>query len=217
MIIFTIWSLRVFGLCGILASIIFIFGDLLYNHIPGSAATVAEKMARLTPARLMNAGILGLIGCWLYTLAALHIFLAFRPAGDLFSYALLLIFGAVMIAYGFSHAAYFSIAAGARVAAENGTDANAGGKLGNAFFQRLVKIIYIPVGISSLMMIYGILSGRSLYPRWMVVFLPILIYLLKGPLLRLLRGRLRELVNDSYDNLILFIFYLASTLVLWNG
>jgi hypothetical protein len=217
MFVFTIWGLRILGLCGVLGSILFISGDLLYNHIPGSSATVAEKMVRLSSTRLINAGTLGLLGCWLYTLASLHIFLAFRPAGELFSYSLLLIFGAVMVSYGISHAAYFSIAAGAHAAMEYGNDANAGGRLGNAFFQRLVNIIYIPVGLSSLMMLYGIISGRSLYPRWMVIFLPIIIYLLKVPIVRILRGRLRELVNDSYDNLVLFIFFLVSTLVLWNG
>jgi hypothetical protein len=217
MFIFTIWSLRILGLCGVLGAILLMSGDLLYNHIPGSTATVAEKMVRHSSSRLINAGTLGLFGSWFYVLASLHVFLAFRPAGELFSYSLLLLFGAVMISYGVLHSSYFSVAAGARTAVENGKDANAGGRLGNAFFQQLLNITFIPVGISSLMMLYGIVSGHSLYPRWMVIFLPILIYLLKVPVVRILRGHLRELVNDCYDNLVLFIFFLASTLVLWNG
>jgi hypothetical protein len=67
------------------------------------------------------------------------------------------------------------------------------------------------------MMIYVVLSGRSLYPRWMVLFLPVVIYLLKTPVVRLLKGRLREIINDSYDNISLFVFYVVSTIVLWNG
>jgi hypothetical protein len=51
----------------------------------------------------------------------------------------------------------------------------------------------------------------------MFVFLPVIIYLLKTPVVRILKGRLREWINDSYDNIVLFIFYLVSTLVLWNG
>ena len=81
----------------------------------------------------------------------------------------------------------------------------------------LVFIIYIPVAISNVMMLYGIVSGRSLYPKWMVVFLPVIIYLFKMPVVWLLKGRLRELVNDSYDIVVLFVFYLISTVVLWNG
>jgi hypothetical protein len=51
----------------------------------------------------------------------------------------------------------------------------------------------------------------------MVVFLPIVFYLLKTPVTRILKGSLREIINDSYDNFILFVFYVLSTVVLWNG
>jgi hypothetical protein len=33
----------------------------------------------------------------------------------------------------------------------------------------------------------------------------------------LLKGHFRELVNDSYDNIVLLVFYAISTIVLWNG
>lgn len=195
----------------------FMWGDLSYNHVPGSAGSPAAKMGTMPEARLLRAGILGLVGCWLYALAAIGQYLAFRPAGDVFAWILLLAFEAVMICYGISHTAYFAIAAGAQVAVQAGLDAEKGGSLGNAFFKKLVTITYLPVAISSVMMSVGMLTGQSLYPRWMVVFLPVVIYLLKAPVGRALKGRLRELVNDSYDNLVLFVFYLVSTLVLWNS
>lgn len=84
------------------------------------------------------------------------------------------------------------------------------------FYQRLVSITYIPVAITSLMILYGIVTGQSLYPRWMAIFLPVITYLLKTPIIRILRGRLREIVNDAYDNMILLIFYAISTVVLGN-
>jgi len=216
MVISSIWVLRLLGLSGILGAVLFIIGDLLYNHIPGSKQSPAEKMSTRPDARLLNAGTLGLIGCWFYTLAAGIFYFAFQPLGSTFAWIVFLSFGAVMICYGVSHTAYFAIASGAKVAVQLGSDAETGGKLGSAFFQRLVYITYIPVLISSLMMIYGILSGRSLYPRWMVLFLPVVIYLLKTPVVKFLRGRARELVNDSYDNISLWIFYVISTIVLWK-
>lgn len=166
---------------------------------------------------MLNAGTLGLVGCWFYTAAAMHIYLAFRPAGETFAFMLVLAFGAVMICYGVSHVGYFAIAVGAQFAAKTGSDPEAGGRLGNAFFQRLVTITYIPVAVSSLMMLYGIVTGKSLYPRWMIIFLPTILYFLKIPVTRILRGRIRELVNNSYDNFVLFIFFLISTVVLWNS
>jgi hypothetical protein len=217
MIYFTTWAVRLSGISGILGAILFIFGDLLYNHVPGSKNSPALKMSKMPESRLLTAGILGLIGCWFYILASLHLYIAFRPSGDLFAFILLLSITAVMICYGISHTAYFAIATGAKVADKLGSDAETGGKLGNNFFKRLVYITYIPVSIFSVMMIFGIITGRSMYPRWMVVFLPIVIYLLKTPITRILKGRLREILNDSYDNLVLFIFYIISTVVLWNG
>jgi hypothetical protein len=217
MTIFTSWALRLFGISGIIGSMLFILGDLLYNHVPGSKNSPAVKMSQMPEARLLSAGTLGLIGCWFYTVASLHLYLAFRPAGELFAFISLLAFAATMICYGISHTAYFAIAAGAQVAGKLGSDPEAGGKLGNAFFRRLVYITYIPVAISSLMMLYGIAAGRSMYPRWMVVFLPIVIYLLKTPVTRILKGRVQEIINDSYDNIVLFVFYILSTVVLWNG
>jgi hypothetical protein len=216
MFILTTWGLRLFGISGILGSVLFMYGDLLYNHVPGSNRSPIVKMSKLPGARLLNAGTLGLIGCWFYTLASLHIFIAFRPIGEIFAFILALTFGSVMIGYGISHTAYFAIAVGAKIADQLGMDVESGGKLGNGLYQRLVYIIYVPVAISSLMMVYGIVAGKSLYPRWMVVFLPIVIYLLKTPVTRLLRGHVKELVNDSYDNIVLFVFYVLSTFLLWN-
>jgi hypothetical protein len=217
MTIFTPWALRLFGISGIIGSILFILGDLSYNHVPGSKNSPTVKMSTMPGLRLLNAGTLGLVGCWFYVLASWHLYLAFRPAGDIFAFISLLAFGAAMICYGIGHTAYFAIAAGAQVAAQLGSDVESGGKLGNTFFQRVTYITYIPVTISSLMMLYGVVAGRSLYPRWMVVFLPIVIYLLKKPITRILKGHLREIINDSFDNFVLFVFYVLSTIVLWNG
>jgi hypothetical protein len=208
--------LRWFGISGVFGSILFIAGDLLYNHVPGSSKSPTEKMSALPESRLLNAGTLGLIGCWFYTLASGQIYIAFKPVGTTFATNVFLAFAAVMICYGITHTAFFAIASGAQIAARLGSDVESGGRLGNVFYQRLVNITYIPVAIASLMMLYGILSGQSLYPRWMAIFLPVITYLLKTPILRLLRGHLREIVNDSYDNMILLIFYVVSAAVLWN-
>lgn len=215
--LFTSWALRLLGLSGILGSILFIAGDLLYNHVPGSRSSPAVKMSRMPEKRLIHAGTLGLAGCWFYTLAALHVYIAFRPAGEIFALIFLLAFAATMICYGISHTAYFAIGAGARVAVNLESEAEAGGKFGSALFQRLVTITYVPVAIFSVMMLYGIVSGQSMYPRWMVIFLPIVIYLLKTPVTRILKGRVREIIHDAYDNIVLFVFFVLSTVVLWNG
>jgi hypothetical protein len=213
----TTLALRWLGLSGILGSVLFVIGDLLYNHIPGSDDSPAQRMGNMSQSRVLNAGTLGLVGCWLYVLASAHLYIAFLPVGTTFAFVTFVTFAAVMVGFGIAHTAYFAIASGAQVAVQLGSPAQLGGKLGNTFFRRLVHITYAPVAVSSLMMLYGIVTGRSMYPRWMALFLPLVIYLLKKPIVRVLKGHLQEIVSDAYDNLVLFVYYVISTAVLWNG
>jgi len=217
MSIITTLALRLFGISGIIGSILFIIGDLLYNHIPGSKDSNELRLSKIPESRLLNGGALGLVGCWFYTLSAFHLYIAFRPAGDAFAFILSIAFGATMICYGVAHAAYFAIPVGVQVAAKLGSDTESGGRLGWIFFGRLLNITYIPVAIFSLMMFYGIVMGYSMYPRWMVVFLPIILYLLRTPVVKIFKGHLQEMIGHAYDNIILFVFFVLSTLLLWNG
>ena len=209
--------IRLCGLAGIIGALTTGAGDLLYNHIPGSTQTLFEKMSSLPQKRLVTAGILGLIGSWLYFFSAFHLYYAFLPVGNNFALALSLSLALVAISYGVDHASYYAIGSTAKVARENQLDIESAGKLGEALFSKLVLITYAPVVVLSLLMVYGVLSGRSAYPIWMAVFLPIVPYLLRVPVLKILRGRLHELVRDSYDNFVLLVFFLVSTLVLWIG
>ena len=217
MLIETTLALRLLGISGIIGSILFIVGDLLINHIPGSQGSNESRLSKIPESRLVNGGALGLVGCWFYTLAAFHLYIAFQPAGEVFAFILALAFGATMISYGVAHAAYIAIPAGAQVAAKLGADIESGGRLGWSFFLRLINIAYVPVAISSLMMLYAIVTGYSMYPRWMVVFLPTLLYYLRKPVVILFKGHLKEIIGHAYDNIILLVFFVLSTLVLWNG
>ena len=70
------------------------------------------ESARITTAQCSARW--AVIGRRFYTLAALHLYLAFQPAGPIFAFILSIAFGAVMVCYGIAHTAYFSIATGAR-------------------------------------------------------------------------------------------------------
>jgi len=72
----TITTIRLSGIAGILGALITGFGDLLYNHIPGSKQMLYEKMSTFPQRRLVTAGILGLIGSWLYFFSVFHLYYA---------------------------------------------------------------------------------------------------------------------------------------------
>ncbi|MCX6058742.1 MAG: hypothetical protein NTW69_11395 [Chloroflexi bacterium] len=207
---------RLCGIAGVLGALIMGTGDLLYHHIPGSKLSLADRMSSFPQKRLVTAGIFGLIGSWLYMLSVFHIYFAFLSVGAGFALSVSFSFTMVAIAYGVAHASYYAIASSAKVARENNLDVEAAGKIGEALFSRVVLVTYIPVAISMLLMLYGVFSGRSAYPIWMVIFLPIVPYLLRIPILKILSGRAHELVRDSYDNFVLLLFFIMSTIVLWN-
>jgi hypothetical protein len=166
--------------------------------------------------RLVSAGALGLVGSWLYSISAFHLYFAFQSVSKDISLAIAVAFAWVAIAYGVAHAAYYAIGSSAKLARDNGLDIGVAGKAGEALFTKIVMITYIPVAITSFLMLYGVVSGHSAYPIWMVVFLPIVPYLLRPVVLKILRGRVRELVRDSYDNFVLLVYFLVSTIVLWG-
>ena len=211
-----LFIVRACGIAGIFGALIMVAGDLLYHNIPGSKQSLAERMSSLPQKRLVRAGVMGLMGSWLYFFSLPHIYFAFLPVGKTFSLILTIAFGLVAIAYGVSHASYYAIGSSAKVARENHLDVDPAGKAGEALFEALVQVTYVPVAFLSLLMLYGVLSGRSAYPVWMVLFQPIILYLLRGPVLKVLRGRANELVRDSYDNFILLVFFIMSTIVLWG-
>ena len=208
--------IRLCGISGILGAFITGIGDLLYHHIPNSKQTLAERMSSLPQTRLVTAGTLGLIGSWLYLMSAFHIYYAFLSVGVGFAFTVSFSFALVAVAYGVGHASYYAIGSSAKVARENNLDVESAGKIGEALFSRIVLITYFPVVIAMLLMLYGIISGRSAYPLWMAIFLPIIPYLLRTPVLKILHGRAHELVRDSYDNFVLLLFFLVSTVVLWG-
>ena len=207
---------RLCGIAGILGALTTGLGDLLYNHLPGSKQTLYEKMSAFPQKRLVTAGILGLFGSWLYFFSVFHLYYAFLSVGNLFALAVSISFTLVAIAYGVAHASYYAIGSNAKIARDNQSDVEAAGKLGEALYSKIVLITYLPVALASLLMVYGVISGRSAYPRWVALFLPIVLYLLRVPILKVVRGRLHELVRDSYDNFILLVFFTISTIVLWG-
>jgi len=208
--------IRLCGTAGILGALITGLGDLLYNHVPGSQQTLYEKMSIFSQKRLVTAGALGLIGSWLYFFGAFHLYFAFLPINNLFALAVFISFALVAIAYGVAHASYYAIGTAAKLARDHHLDVASAGKQGEALFSKIVLITYIPVVVFSLLTLYGIISGRSAYQIWVIAFLPIVPYLLRSVVLKILRGRVHELIRDSYDNFVILLYFIISTLVLWN-
>jgi len=188
-------------------------GDMLFYYQPDSTDFVAN-MAAATPERIVASGVCALLAAWLYTLGAGQIYLALTLAPAWLRWLVFGSFAAIMIAYGVIHAAYVAIVVTAKNAAALGLDPATQVVLAwqtNKFMRSLTMVQFAVFTIS---FIWAVLAGKTLYPRWILFFSPIILYFLKGPIVSRLEGAALVVIGGGYLNLLLLIFFVASTVAL---
>ncbi len=204
------------GLSGILGSLVLFAGDMLFYY-NGEKTDFVANMAAVSPERIIASGICALVGAWLYTLGSGQVYYAFQPARRWIRLTVFLAFAAVMIAYGVIHGAYVAIAVAARNAAQAGLPPEAMTDLATAVNNALRNITYLPFGIFTVLSIPAVWTGETRYPRWVLLFSPIVLFLLGDPVTGSLEGKLQTIIGGGYLNLILLVFFSSSTVALWPG
>ncbi len=203
------------GLCAILGGLILFSGDMLLYFNPTST-NVLENISGISEQRLKWGGITALFASWFYLLGLVHLYDALKPAPVLLRNLVILSFGAILISYGVVHAAYISIGASARIALEYNLDLLELTALSRDINQTLRMFVYPIFAICSILFIYLVWTGKSLYTRWIILFYPLIPFLLEGLFNNYLSGTVWLIVMGGYLNLILVLFFSASTIQLWN-
>jgi len=213
--------IRICGLLAILGGIIKIIADwlLIVGPFPGNYGF--ETMAAQTPFRLSLAGsLLGAavgIPMWLFLLVPLYY--ALKPAGKGITIPVVLLLG-----YTFVLSAVFHSAAGLFNAAYSAL-ANVGAESKpvidemiahfDLYVARLPIFYGIGLGLGSLLLLVSILSGKTLYKRWMAVFSPLLAMAIMA-----VSNRLPAPIGGyfaPYDGSLMFtLFFLITTIAVWN-
>ena len=201
------------GLSGILGSVILFIGDMLlyYN---GSNTSLVANMAKVSNERIVISGLCALLSAWLYTFASGQLYYAFQPAKKMMQLTAVFSFMAIMIAYGVVHAAYIAIATSAKNAAQQGLALESFTDLAFAANNALRLMAYIPFAIFTLVFIYAVWNKSTHYPRWMLLFCPIIPFLLNDFIISDLDGKIYTIIAGGYLNLILLLFFSASTIAL---
>ena len=208
---------RWLGIAGILGAAILFIGDILYLYDSSAEVAGLKSISDLPDGRFLASGISALIGGWLYTLGAGQLYFALRPSGKLISILTFGFFAAIMIGYGIAHAAFFSIISGAKDAFLTGAETAVLTELPKKYFYLLVQILTIPGVIAAILFVYAILFRKTHYPKWIVVLFPLFLFLLKDMIVEGLTGMSKAVLNGGYENMIMLLFFLVSTIVLWNG
>tara|TARA_B100000768_G_scaffold180689_1_gene201323 strand:+ start:2811 stop:3482 length:672 start_codon:yes stop_codon:yes gene_type:complete len=209
------FCIRIFGIFGILGGLILFTGDMLFYY-DSVNTNLIENMGNASDFRIIASAVTALLAAWFYTIGVIQVYKAFEPTKPVIKNTILICFGAITIAYGVTHGAYVAIAASSRLAVENNLNINQAISLASEANDVLRLFIYPIFGLLSITFIYQVWRRKTLYPRWIVLFFPLTPFLLQDFICKNVSGSNWIVVCGGYLNLILVIFFTASTIALWN-
>jgi len=207
--------LRLTGLAGLLGGLVLFSGDMLIYYVPGSPSTL-RNMTLVSDQRVVLSALAALLALWLYLAGTLQLWLAFAPAPKISRILATVSFVAVLSSYGVIHGHYMAIAGTARLAAQQALDLQTATTLARHTNQLLRWVVYPFFALLSGVFFYEVWRKRTLYPRWILPFFPLLPFLLMGVFRKILTGDMRIIIIGGYLNLIVVLFFAASTIALWR-
>jgi len=208
-------AIRFTGLAGLAGGLLLFSGDMLLYYDPVST-DLLRNMSHVAVWRLRLSTLFALLAAWAYLAGAVQMYLAFRPAPVWVRRPVTAFFAAILVAYGVIHAHYMAIALTARLAVLHGLDPVEATRLARDHNHLLRLVVYPLFALLSILFLYAVWKRRTLYPRWIIFFFPLFPFFLQGPLDRLLSGPLHTVIVGGFFNLLLVLFFGASTFALWH-
>ncbi len=208
------WS-RLFGIFGIMGGLTLFSGDMLFYYDPLNT-NLYENMGNASDSRIIISTITALIASWLYVLGSIHVYQAFKQTNPIIKNLVLFCFVAISIAYGVVHGAFVAIATSSKLAVENDLNLNQATLLAVEANNILRSIVYPIFGLLSFLFITQVWKRKTLYPRWILLFFPLIPFLLEDVICKNLSGSISIIICGGYLNHILIIFFTASSIALWN-
>ncbi len=198
------------GLLGVLGGMVLFAGDMLFYFLPGST-DISLNMAQAAGWRIRLSAVTALFATFLYILGIGQIYYAFEKTTPAARTATVLLFLYIFIGYGIVHAQYTAIAISARIAQSNGLDLPATVAFARSINDTLRQLIYPAFAALSVLFIWQVWKRKTRYPRWMVLFYPLLPFIIQFPLCPALSGQAYLIICGGYLNLILILFFAASS------
>ena len=208
--------IRVLGIFGILGGLLLFVGDMLFYYDP-IHTNLRENMGNASDNRIIISAVTALVASWFYMLGLWQVYYAFKPTKPLFRNTILICFGAILTAYGVIHGAYVAIATSAKLATQNNLEINQAVSLAAEANDSLRLFVYPLFGLLSILFITLVWKRKTLYPRWIILFFPLIPFLIQDLICQNLSGATWIIVCGGYLNLILVLFFTASTIALWNA
>lgn len=227
------FSLQLTGLLAILGALLYAIGDVMllaskvnldeYPKLKPFAKLLsdAERMAALSPARMMGGALMGvfstpliLAGFWL-TYRGLSI------SESALALVTALLFGFSTVVDAFVHGSFFYM--GEYVRALNQVDESSQPVIADMVVRhrKVLLITYVPLMLSAILasILFSVLvaQGGTAFPIWMAAVNPVTITVVWMSGKRILPQFVRDWTEGAGFNIAYLTFFSCVTLILWNG
>jgi hypothetical protein len=203
------------GVFGILGGLLLFAGDMLFYYDSNSTDFI-QNMGNASDFRIKISGLTALFASWFYLIGLGQVYYAFQTSKTIIRQIVLVCFSAILVSYGVIHAAYVAIATSSKLAIQHNLDLEKGIALALETNDLLRLFVYPFFAVLSVVFITQVLKKNTLYPKWMVFFFPLIPFLFQSLIGKVLLGNLKIIILGGYLNLLLVIFFTASTIALWH-
>jgi hypothetical protein len=206
-------SVRILGLIGLGAALLMFVGDMcLYGHF-GSGDDAISKLviSNESDTRIVVGGFIGPIAAILYCLGFFSVYAMISPRSRMLA-IVVAGGGAVMMVIGGTYHAMWSIRAFLIKAGLSSGDYQGLYTQIKDYTLLFYNTTLAGAEVVSLLLLFAVLSGRSLYPRWSVVVNPGILFLFR-PLADFVPAPLGAIVSGGYLNLVFVLFFSVNVMV----
>ena len=209
---------RATGICGLFGGLLFFAGDMLmYGHWGAAADFPSGALATLrgiSLGQLYLGGLVGPIAACLCVLGFWHVYRNVQSA--VVGRVILLFSGVSMAMLGAVHVLWVAKGLARRECLEPYGHCSALAARLNDYWNTAYYFGVGPAYLACAILAIAVLTGRSRYPRWTVIFNPAL-SLLVAPMLAFVPAPLGAPLIGGDANLFIALFFAVSVITTWSG
>jgi hypothetical protein len=204
---------RILALIGLGAALLMFVGDMcLYGHFgSGNDAISKVVISNESDTSIVVGGFIGPFATILYCLGFFSVYSMISPRSRML--AIMVTGGAVVVmVVGGTYHAMWSIRAFLIKAGLSSGDYQGLYNQIKDYMSLFYNTMFAGAEVVSLLLLFTVLSGKSLYPRWCVVVNPGILFLLR-PLADFMPAPLGAIVTGGYLNLVFVLFFSVNIMV----
>ncbi len=225
--------LRITGLLAVIGAVLYAIGDVLLlaskaslNDYPklkpyAKLLSDSEKMIVLSPNRLLWGSLLGVFATPLILAGFWQIYHGLARANEAIALTTFLLFGIASVIGTFVHGTFYYM--GEYVQALNKVDEQSQGIIAEmiARHRKVLILTYAPllifIIIASILFSIMVGMGSTRFPTWMAAINPVTMTIVWLLLKRVLPQVIRDATEGAGFNIAYFVFFLSTTITLWNA